>query len=83
MTKHKLLINGKLVDGDGSMEVLNPATEEKLADCPKASEDQLNQAVAAAKAAFPTWSETDIGERKKVILEIAEVIEANAAELAQ
>lgn len=83
MTKHKLLINGKLVDGDDSMEVLNPATEEKLADCPKASEDQLNQAVAAAKAAFPMWSETDIEERKKVILEIADVIEANAVELAQ
>ena len=57
MTKHKLLINGKLVDGDDSMEVLNPATEEKLADCPKASEDQLNQAVAAAKAAAQALKE--------------------------
>ena len=53
MGAYKLLINGEMVDGDLSMDVLNPATEEKLADCPRASEGQLNAAVAAAKAAFP------------------------------
>jgi acyl-CoA reductase-like NAD-dependent aldehyde dehydrogenase len=65
------------------MDVVNPATEEKLADCPRASESQLNAAVAAAKAAFPRWSKTAIDERKAVVLKIADVVEANAAELAQ
>jgi acyl-CoA reductase-like NAD-dependent aldehyde dehydrogenase len=65
------------------MDVVNPATEEKLADCPRASESQLNAAVAAAKAAFPAWSKTGIDERKAVVLKIADVVEANAAELAQ
>ena len=83
MGAYKLLINGEMVDGDLSMDVLNPATEEVLADCPRASEDQLNAAVAAAKAAFPSWSKTDVDERKALILKIADVIEANATELVQ
>ena len=46
---YKLLINGALVDGAGRMPVLNPATEEVLAECPTASEAQLNEAVDAAQ----------------------------------
>jgi acyl-CoA reductase-like NAD-dependent aldehyde dehydrogenase len=72
-----------MVDGDLSMDVLNPATEEKIADCPRASESQLNAAVAAAKAAFPVWSKTSVDERKALVLKIADVIEANATELVQ
>lgn len=83
MGAYKLLINGEMVDGDLSMDVLNPATEEKLADCPRASEGQLNAAVAAAKAAFPAWSKTAVDERKALVLKIADVIEANATELVQ
>ena len=83
MRDYKLLINGKMVDGDSTMDVINPATEEKLADCPRASESQLNDAVSAARAAFPAWSEKSIDERKQVVLKIADVIEANAKELAQ
>jgi acyl-CoA reductase-like NAD-dependent aldehyde dehydrogenase len=83
METPKLLINGKLVDGDQIMQVINPATEEVLSDCPRASRDQLNAAVAAAKAAFPKWSKTDIGERRKLIGQIADVIDANASSLAR
>ena len=60
MSAYKLLINGEMVDGDLTMDVVNPATEEKLADCPRASESQLNAAIAAAKAAFPAWSKAAI-----------------------
>ena len=52
MGAYKLLINGQMVDGELSMDVVNPATEEKLADCPRASEGQLNAAVAATKRLF-------------------------------
>ena len=83
MGAYKLLIKGKLVSGDETMTVINPATEETIVECPKASEAQLNVAVAAAKEAFPAWSATSIEERKKVIGAIADVIEANATELAQ
>ena len=46
MSAYKLLINGQMVEGDLTMDVVNPATEEKLAECPRASEDQPNAAVA-------------------------------------
>ena len=83
MSKYQLLINGEMVDGDLTMDVLNPATEEKVADCPRASVEQLNSSVEAAKDAFPSWSQTSVDERKGIILKIADVIEANATELAQ
>ena len=80
---YQLLINGDLVDGAQTMDVLNPATEEKLADCPRASEAQLNDAVAAAKTAFESWRQVPIDQRKDVVGKIADTIEANATELAQ
>jgi acyl-CoA reductase-like NAD-dependent aldehyde dehydrogenase len=83
MSEYRLLINGELVPGDSTMDVINPANEEVLAVCPRASEAQLNKAVAAAKAAFPAWSAKPIAERKQVVNAIADVIEANATELAQ
>lgn len=83
MSDYKLLINGELVDGDMEMAVVNPATEETVAMCARASEAQLEQAVAAAKTAFPAWSATTIDERKKVITAIADAIEANGEELAR
>ena len=83
MENFNLLIDGRLVAGDTTMPVINPATEETIADCPRASLDQLNQAVAAAKAAFPAWAATPIGERRKLIGQIAGVIEQNTDELAR
>lgn len=79
----KLLIDGKLVAGDQTMRVLNPATEEVLAECPRGTLAQLNSAVAAAKAAFPKWSKTEIGQRRKIVGQIAGRIEENAPELAR
>src|ERR1700748_2245909 len=83
MSDFGLLIDGRIVPGDMVMSVINPATEEVLAECPRASKDQLNAAVAAAKAAFPAWAATPIDERRKLVLKMADVIEANADELAR
>ena len=81
MGPFKLLINGQLVDGDATMDVINPATEEVLTPCPRASKAQLDAAVAAAKAAFPAWSATPMDERRKALVAIADVIQNNVAEL--
>jgi acyl-CoA reductase-like NAD-dependent aldehyde dehydrogenase len=83
MSDFNLLIDGKMVPGDQTMPVLNPATEEVLVQCPRASRNQLDAAVAAAKAAFPAWSATPIEQRRKLVGEMADVIEANANELAR
>ncbi|MBI1239001.1 MAG: aldehyde dehydrogenase family protein [Alphaproteobacteria bacterium] len=83
MGDYNLLINGQMVAGDATMDVINPATEQTIVKAPRASKNQLDQAVAAAKAAFPTWSRTPIGERKKALIAMAEAIEKNASELAR
>ena len=81
--EYKLLINGELVDGAGTMPVLNPATEEILAECPTASEGQLNEAVTAAQSAFEKWKETSLDERRAKLGEIADIIDAHSDELAR
>jgi len=78
-----LLINGNLTPGDLEMQILNPATEEVLASCPRASKRQLDEAVAAAKAAFPAWAATPIEHRRAAVVKMADIIEANAGELAR
>jgi acyl-CoA reductase-like NAD-dependent aldehyde dehydrogenase len=83
MSDFNLLIDGKMVPGDLKMPVLNPATEEVLAQCPRASKEQLDKAVAAAKAAYPAWAATPIEERRKLVTRMADVIEANSGELAR
>jgi len=83
MSEFNLLIDGKMVPGDQTMAVLNPATEEVLAQCPRASKSQLDTAVAAAKAAFPAWAATPIEERRRLVGKMADVIEANTNELAR
>jgi acyl-CoA reductase-like NAD-dependent aldehyde dehydrogenase len=83
MGEFKMLIDGKLEDGDQSMDVINPATAQAFAQAPRASKAQLDRAVAAAKAAFPAWSQTPIAERKAKLAAIADVIQANAADLAR
>jgi acyl-CoA reductase-like NAD-dependent aldehyde dehydrogenase len=56
MTDFKLLINGKLLKGAGTLDVLNPATGGIPTAAPRADRAPLEEAVAAAKTAFPTWS---------------------------
>ncbi|MDU6373168.1 MAG: aldehyde dehydrogenase family protein, partial [Bradyrhizobium sp.] len=83
MSDYHLLIGGALVPGETTMPVINPATEEVLTDCPRASKDQLDAAVAAAKAAFPAWAATPITERRRLIGKMADIIETHANDLAR
>src|SRR5262244_273958 len=59
----RMLIGGKLVEGAGALDVINPATGRVLATAPRADRGQLDQAVAAAKAAFPSWAATPLRVR--------------------
>ncbi len=83
MQDFKLLINGRFVPGTSTMEVINPATGKVLAICPRSDEQQLNQAVAAAKAAFPAWARLSFEARRAKILAVAGALEARIAEFAQ
>lgn len=83
MADYKLLIGGQLVDGDATMDVINPATEQVLAQAPRGSERQLNAAVAAAKDAFKTWRKVPMAERRALIEKLADAIEGQLDELAR
>jgi len=82
-SEFNLLINGRLVPGASTFDVINPATEDLLAVCPRADLGQLNQAVAAAKAAFPAWSATPIAERRRLLLKLADALGASMDDIAR
>jgi 1-pyrroline dehydrogenase len=65
-----------------TMEVLNPATGERIAEVPRCDVEDVDAAVQAAADALPEWLETTPGERAAVLLKLADVIEENADELA-
>jgi acyl-CoA reductase-like NAD-dependent aldehyde dehydrogenase len=83
MTDFRLLINGKLVQGAGTLDVINPATGRRLTAAPRADRAQLDQAVAAAKAAFPGWSATPLRQRGALLIKLAEALEAEQSEFAR
>ncbi len=82
MREFKLLINGDLVDGTSHIDVINPADETVLAQCPVADEAQLNEAVSAAKIAFESWKSTSFEERAGLLNQLIEAINENSEELA-
>ena len=70
------------VEGE-TMEVLNPATGETIAEVPRGTQADVDRAVQAAKKALPEWLETTPGERAETLLKLADLIDDNAEELAQ
>jgi acyl-CoA reductase-like NAD-dependent aldehyde dehydrogenase len=82
-SEFRLVIDGRLVAGASTFDVINPATEEVLAKCPRADAAQLNAAVAAAKAAFPAWSAKSFEERRKLLVNLADALEARSDEFAR
>lgn len=75
-----MTIGGRSVTAQDTAPVYNPATTEVIAHVPVASSDQLDEAVAAAQAAFPGWSATPLAERQAVVSAIGDRLEAHAKE---
>jgi 1-pyrroline dehydrogenase len=84
LARHRNLVGGEWVDAveGGTMEVLNPATGEAIAEVPRGTQADVDRAVAAAKAALPGWLETTPAERAEALLGLADALDANAEELA-
>jgi aminobutyraldehyde dehydrogenase len=85
VSQHKNFVGGEWVDAveGGTMEVLNPATGEVIAEVPRGTQADVDRAVESAKKALPEWLETTPGERQEALLKLAAVIEDNAEELAE
>ena len=82
-----LLIGGKWVPAKSgkTFETINPATEQVLANVAQADQADVDEAVKAARRAFEEskWAAMRPADRARYLFKIAELIDANAAELAQ
>lgn len=81
----KQLINGQFVDSVTSewIDITDPATQEVIAKVPQTTDDEINQAVAAAQKAFQTWRKTPITTRARIFLKYQQLIREHMDELAE
>src|SRR5262245_22450905 len=79
----RLLIGGKLVEGAGPLAVINPGTGRVLTTAPRVDRGQLEQPVAAARAAFPAWAATPLRVRGGLLVRLADALEAGQSEFAR
>ena len=85
VTQHKQFIGGEWVESSSgeTMEVLNPATGEAIAEVPRGSAEDVERAVDAAKRAWGEWQSKTPKDRMELLLGLADVIDENAEELAR
>jgi 1-pyrroline dehydrogenase len=85
VSQHKNFVGGEWVDAieGGTMEVLNPATGEVIAEVPSGTQADVDRAVEAAKKALPEWLETTPQERSEALLKLAAAIDDNTEDLAE
>src|SRR6478609_8997884 len=81
----QFFIDGKWVDpiSAETLEVVNPATEEPIAEIAMGNQADVDAAVDAARAAFETWSQTSVGERLAVLDRIIEVYQTRMADIGE
>lgn len=84
---HRLLIDGRWVEAASAQtfEVRDPSSDQVIAHVAQGEKADINRAVAAARKAFesPAWSRMKPLEREKLLHRLADLIEANADELAE
>jgi acyl-CoA reductase-like NAD-dependent aldehyde dehydrogenase len=66
-----------------TLTLLNPATEEPIAELEQAGLEEVDQAVARARAAFPGWRSVGVADRARLLRRLAALVEANGEELAR
>jgi len=83
--RDKIYVNGAWVEstGTGTIEVVNSATEEVMGRIPEGTAEDVDRAVAAARAAFSEWSTISVEERAKYLQRITEGLQARMGEIAQ
>ena len=82
--KDKLYIDGEWVDPAGSetIDVVNASTEEVMGRIPQGTPEDVDRAVAAARRAFETWSQTELVDRQNMLRAIAGGLAARSDEIA-
>ena len=81
--KTKLFINGQWVEGDGRISVIDPSDESVIAEVSTAGDKECDAAVAAAHAAFPSWSKSAPRMRAEILRKAFEIMVDEADEIAK
>lgn len=83
MKAYQLYIDGAWTDSHSSQtrEVINPTTEEVIAQVPMGNQDDVDAAVAAAKGAFPQWNALSAEERSTYVMKMGQGIRDRAEDL--
>jgi malonate-semialdehyde dehydrogenase (acetylating) / methylmalonate-semialdehyde dehydrogenase len=81
----KMLLDGRLIDSQSSEwhDVVNPATQQVLAQVPFATDEEINAAVASAKRAFETWKNTPLAARARIMLKLQALVREHMSRIAQ
>ncbi|MEH6442910.1 MAG: CoA-acylating methylmalonate-semialdehyde dehydrogenase [Oceanospirillaceae bacterium] len=78
------MINGLDVSDSGrSQDVFNPSTGEVSKQVALASQETVEQAIAAAQAAFPAWRNTPVAKRARVMFKFKQLLEENADKICE
>ncbi len=83
MNKINHWIDGKNVPERDYFTTVNPANGEVLAEVASGDGQAVNQAVEAAKRAFPKWANTPMKERARLMRRLGELIDQNVPQIAE
>ncbi len=83
--REKIFVGGQWVDstGSGSIDVINASTEEVMGRIPECTPEDVDKAVAAAKSAFDSWSQTPREIRAKYLEQLVANLAARSAEIGE
>jgi aldehyde dehydrogenase (NAD+) len=83
--QNQLFIDGEFVDSEARsrIPVLNPHDNSLITEVSEAQKADIDRAVAAARMAFPAWAKLAAMDRGRLLLKLADAIEANAEDLAR
>jgi aldehyde dehydrogenase (NAD+) len=84
LQRDKLFVGGEWVDpaGDGTIDVVNPSTEEVIGSIPEGTPEDVDRAAKAAREAFETWSKTTPAERAPYLAAIGAALNERGDEIA-
>ncbi|CAJ0945348.1 unnamed protein product, partial [Mesorhabditis belari] len=78
----KNFIDGEFVSARETMDSIDPSTGKVWVKIPRSKDEDVNLAVKAAKAAFPSWSSSTVQYRSSLLMKVAEIVEKNLEKIA-
>jgi malonate-semialdehyde dehydrogenase (acetylating)/methylmalonate-semialdehyde dehydrogenase len=81
----KMLLDGKFIESKTSEwhDVVNPATQEVLAQVPFATDAEINAAIASAKQAYKSWKDTPLAARARIMRKLQALVREHMSRIAQ